>query len=320
MKPFDYAIAENKQGALAALQQGYRILAGGVDIADLQKERIETSERYVSLKHLKELKQIEADGTGITLGARVTLAEIAASPLVQERFPALAHTASTTASSAVRARATLAGNILQRPRCWYFRSDRFPCLKKGGQQCYAWAGENTYHAIFPAGPCRITHPSSLAPLLVAAEAVMMAEDAAGETTFKASDFFLNTDSSVQKENRLKPEQLITRIEIKADVRQSGHEEIKERALYDWPAASCAAVRHPEGWRVVLGHVAPLPWTAKAAESLLGHTEDIDETLAARAADAAVSDAQPMSQNAYRVALTRAAVRRALLRACGKEPT
>jgi len=319
VKPFDYAIAANKAGAWAALKQGYRALAGGVDVADLQKERIETHERYVSLKALDELARIEIKENVLVLGARATLADIAQSPIVRERFPALAHVASTTASPAIRARATLAGNLLQRPRCWYFRSSAFHCLKKGGSQCFAWAGENTYHALFPAGPCRIIHPSSLAPLLVAAKAVIVAENADGKTAFPADSFFLNTDRSTHKENVLADDQLITRIEIAVDTRRSGHEEIKERGAYDWPVASCAAVWHDDGWRVVLGHVAPLPWQAKAAERLLGTTLDVDDEMAARAGDAAVSDAQPMSQNVYRVQLARAAVRRALLRACGKEP-
>lgn len=320
MKPFDYAIAENRAGALAALQQGYRVLAGGIDLADLLKEGVEPHERFVSIDALADLSAIaRTEGGGLRLGARATLADIAAFPDMARLFPALAEAAATTASPEIRARATLAGNLLQRPRCWYFRSADFPCLKKGGSQCYAWAGENAHHAIFPSGACRIVHPSSLAPVLVAAGAEIVTDGPAGEKRYEADAFFTNTDRDVLRENVLPDNELVIAIEIPALPARSAHVELKERQVYDWPLASCAAAWDGSGWRVVLGHVAPLPWRATAAESLLEGHADIDEALAERAAEAAVSDAQPMSQNVFRVRWARAAVRRALLRACGKEP-
>lgn len=320
MKPFDYAIAENRAGALAALQSGYRVLAGGIDLADLLKEGVEPHDRFVSIDALSDLRVIaRTDDGGLRIGARATLAEIAAFPDINRLFPALAEAAASTASPEIRARATLAGNLLQRPRCWYFRSAAFPCLKKGGSQCYAWAGENAHHAIFPGGACRIVHPSSLAPVLVAAEAEIVTDGPAGEKRYASDAFFIHTDRDPQRENVLPDDELVVAIEIPALPARSAHVELKERQVYDWPLASCAAAWNGARWRVVLGHVAPLPWRAAAAEALLEGHADIDEALAEHAADAAVTDAQPMSQNAFRIRWARAAVRRALLRACGKEP-
>lgn len=318
MKPFDYAVAENKAGALAALRKGYRPLAGGVDWTDLLKERVDAPERLVALSKVEALKEIHVGHSHIRLGAMATLADLAAHRALATAFPALVHTAAQTASPAIRAQATLGGNLLQRPRCWYYRSADFPCLKKGGSNCYAWAGDNTYHSIFPAGACRIVHPSSLAPVLVAAKAFFVVETKDGETAYTSDDFFLNTDRSAQKETVLSDDALLTMVRIDTLPHRSACVEIKEKQVFDWPVASCAAVWHEEGWRVVLGHVAPLPWRARRAEQALAATHDISPDLAARVADLAVSDAQPMSGNAHRVKLTRAAVRRALLKACGRE--
>ncbi len=320
MKPFDYAIAENRAGALAALQQGYRVLAGGVDLADLLKEGVEPHDRLVSIDALDDLRAIErTEDGGLRLGALATLAGIAAFPDLPRLFPALAEAASNTASPEVRARATLAGNLLQRPRCWYYRSADFPCLKKGGSQCYAWAGENAPHSIFPSGACRIVHPSSLAPVLVAAGAEIVTDGPDGERRYRAGEFFVNTDRDPINETVLPQNELVVRVDLDELPARSAYIELKERQVYDWPLASCAAAWDGSKWHIVLGHVAPLPWRAVAAEELLQGHADLDEALAERAAEAAVSDAQPMSQNAFRVRWARAAVRRALLKACGKEP-
>lgn len=319
MRSIDYAIAENREGALAALSQGYRPKAAGIDLLDMLKERTETHDRYVSLHRLEELKGIrEADGM-LVIGAMTTLRELAESDLVRTRFAALAASAGQAATPQVRARATVGGNILQRPRCWYFRAREYNCLKKGGSTCYAVEGENQFHAIFGEGPCHITHPSNIAPALVASEAELVLRKPTGqERTVAAEEFFVLPNVDVQRENTIGEDELMTEVRLPKLPEASGYVEFKQKQSFDWPMAACTAVRRAGGWRVVLSHVAPVPWRARAVEEALGGRATVDHDTAAEVARLATKDAQPMSQNAWRLKLAQAAVRRALLIASGKE--
>ncbi len=316
MKAFDYAVARNPAGLAAALKAGYTLQAGGIDLIDLLKTGVEPSDRIVSMAALDEYRQIEVTKDDLRIGALVTLQTLAEDESVRTHAPLVAAVAGSTASAQVRARATLGGNCLQRPRCGYFRSAAFMCLKKGGHQCFAWEGENALHSIFGGGPCRITHPSSLAPVLVALQATFQADNGSEATAYAADDFFRNTDQNLSQEHNLASDQWLTSVHIPLTAQQAGHVEIKPRAHYDWPEASCAAVRTAAGWRIVLGHVAPLPWRARQAEAWLGDRTLQDPAEAREAAALAVADAEPMRDNGYRVRLAQAAVRRALLQAGG----
>ncbi len=317
MKAFDYAVAHNEAGIAAALQKGYHILAGGVDLLDRLKAGIEPAERVVSINALEAYRRVKPIDDGLEVGALVTLQAMAEDEQVRAVVPLLATVAAGTASPQVRARATLGGNLLQRPRCGYYRSAAFHCLKKGGHRCFAWDGENGLHSIFAGGACRITHPSSLAPVVVALRAELRAHDGQDTVRHLAGDFFVNTDEQLLRENVLPAEQWLTSLWFPPGNVLVGHVEIKPRAVYDWPIASCVVAFSDNGWRVVLGHVAPLPWRARAAEELLGTRAEVDDDLAAVAAAAAVADAEPMRDNGYRVRVAQAAVRRALLQACGR---
>lgn len=318
MKAFDYAIADNEEGIHAALAKGYKLKAAGLDLLDMLKERIVREDKFVSILEVDSLKGIREKENGISIGPLVTLHQLANSELIRTRYKALAQSAGEAATPQIRARATVAGNLLQRPRCWYFRSKEYPCLKKGGATCYAHDGENAFHAIMGEGPCRIVHPSSIAPAFVAADAEIVAMNGKEEERYVAGDFFVYPSMNIYHENKLKDDQLVTEIFLPKTPAKSGYVEFKQKQSFDWPLAACTVAYLDGKWRVVMSHVSQIPERSIAAEEVLGTTADIDNALAEKAADAAVANAEPMSDNAFRVKLARAAVRRSLLMACGKE--
>ncbi len=318
MKAFDYAIAKNEKGAVEALSKGYRAKGAGIDLLDMLKERTERGDRFVSLHKVDSLSYIKKEGNGVEIGAMTTLQEIGDSKEIKTAYPALAHAAGEAATPQVRARASVAGNLLQRPRCWYFRAKEYPCLKKGGSTCFAVEGENSYHAIFGGGPCHIIHPSNVAPALVAVDAEIHLQKKDSERVVKAEDFFVTPDKSMYAENTLEDGELLSKIVIPKFPEKSGYIEFREKQSFDWPLASAVAVYMNGKWSVILNHVAPVPWRSLRAEKVLGTNADISEEKAEEAALAAIKDAMPMSDNAYRVRIAKAAVRRAVRQACGKE--
>ena len=176
MKPFEYARPESMPEALALLEQDMgstRVLAGGTDLLTLMKAGIAAPERLVDIKRLHGLsRDIELTPDGMVLGALTPLAAIETHVSIQQHYPLLAEAAAVAATPQLRNMATLGGNLLQRPRCWYFRSPYFHCWLKGGDACPAVDGQNQHHALFGAGPCYAVHPSDLAPALLALEATV----------------------------------------------------------------------------------------------------------------------------------------------------
>lgn len=319
MKTFDYYVARDLDAALAeyAGEKKPHLKAGGIDLVDLMKERIVSPSAVLSIGQAKDLSYIrEADG-GVRIGCLTTLAEIGRSTLLAEKYAALHSAAAHAATPQVRERATVAGNLCQRPRCWYYRSADFNCLKKGGGTCYAVEGENQYHAILGGGPCHIVHPSNTAPALVALGARLVIANGAARRELPIDEFFVLPSKDMGHENVLAPGDVIAEIILPAPPRQSAAIELREKQSFDWPIAMAAAARSAGGWRLVLGAVAPVPWVCRAAGDILGD-KDVDETLAMQAAEAALADAKPMSGNAYKVQVARTAAKRALLKAAGKD--
>lgn len=315
MKAFDYAIASTIPGALKALGKGYRPKGAGLDLLDRLKERTATEEKIVSIAGIAELGGISDDG--LRIGPLATLEQVAEHPVLGAKFPGLADAAGSAATPQVRASATVGGNLCQRPRCWYFRNAEFQCLKRGGNACHAVDGENTYHAIFGGGPCHIVHPSNLGPALVAADAQIDIAKADGtKRTVAAKDFFVSDANFVTTENVLQPGELITAIRFAALPKRSAFVALKEKQSFDWPLAFAVVAEMEDGWRVQLGAVAPTPWRAERAEALLKGKSDITPELAEQAAEAALHGAKPLAQNAFRLRIAKAAVRRALLAAVG----
>jgi xanthine dehydrogenase YagS FAD-binding subunit len=319
MKSFDYLVAEELQPALAELAGGGVMLkAGGVDLLDLMKERVETPDVVLSIDGLADLRYIrEADG-GVHIGCLTTLADIGRSDVLKTKYATLHAAAADAATPQIRERATLGGNICQRPQCWYYRKKEFNCLKKGGPTCFAIEGENRYHAIFGGGPSYIVHPSNAAPALVALDAELVVRAAEGEPRrIKAADFFVLPDKALLKENVLEPGQIITEIVLPQAPAASATIELREKQSFDWPLVMACVARMGKTWRVCLGAVAPVPWLSQPAMDVLGD-RDITPELAAQAGDAAAANADPMTENEYKVQLVKVAVKRALLAAAGLE--
>lgn len=322
MKPFQYVDASNVGHAAELGKARGRLKAGGIDLVDLLKTRVETPEVVVNLLRLSDLKGIRAEADGLRIGALATLAEIASHDGVRKRFAALAQACENAATPQVRNVATIAGNLCQRPRCWYFRSADFRCLKKGGASCFAHSGDNRYHAIFETHPCPIVHPSNAAPALLALGAVVRTRGEAGVRELTIDKFFVRPSENIASETALHAGEVITDIFLPGQARPSAYREIRQKESFDYALASCAVAGRFEGTavreiRVVLGAVAPVPRIVDAVAALL-RGKSLTRELAAEAGALAVKDATPLSQNAYKVQMARVAVTRALLAAAGLE--
>jgi xanthine dehydrogenase YagS FAD-binding subunit len=316
---FAYVRPGSKQEALDHLgSEGTHLHAGGTDLLGCLRDEVFTADKVVSISGLDELEGIArtTDG-GLRIGALTTISDIAASDEVARSFPGLAQAARDVASPQLRNQGTLGGNLCQRPRCWYFRGE-FHCAKKAGDTCYAIEGENRYHAIFGGDPCYIVHPSDTAPMLVALGASVKIAGPGGERAVALEDFFVLPDEELYKENVLQPDEMVTEIIVPppASGLVSSYRKVRERGSWDFALASVALAlrlsgKRVEEARVVLGGVAPKPWRSPAAEATLVGKQ-LDATTARTAAEAAVADAQPLAQNAYKVLLVKGIVEESLL--------
>ena len=320
MNSFELARATSIAQAreLVAEKQGSVLKAGGIDLLDHLKERLVEPPRIVDLKSVPGLDRITTDADGsLRIGPLVTLAKVASHADVRRTHPALARACGEAASPQIRNVATIGGNVLQRPRCWYYRLESYKCLKKGGDVCYAVGGENRYHVIFGGGPSYAPHPSNAAVALVAYGASFVLEGDKGPRTVAAGDFFTLPTKDPQRENQLQPGEVLTEIRVPAAAGwKSSYEEIQERADFDWPLVSIVAAVKSEGGtvreaRVVLGAVAPIPWrSTRAEQALVGKA--LDAAGVAAAASAAIVGAAPLSDNGYKVGLLQVLLKRTLL--------
>ncbi len=303
--------------------EGAIVKANGIDLLDLLKEGLLKPSKIVSLSEVHGLDEVaeEKDG-GLKIGPMVTLAALFENELVQQRYPALADALGGAASPQIRTVASLGGNLLQRPRCWYFRSQAFRCLRKGGGHCFAITGENQYHAIFNNMPCAIVHPSTAATVLVALGATIELTGPDGTARrILLEDFFVLPDRDVQRENDLKPQEILTAIrlpKLSAGLRMA-HIKQGEKDSFDWPIADVAVALDLDAGgtcrraAIVLGAAAPVPHRAIAAEAALVGKR-IDENAAAEAGRAALEGATPLSKNGYKLPLFETVVRRAIIKA------
>jgi len=291
--------------------------AGGVDLLDRMKEGLDAPERVVSIAGLKGLDQI-AIGSPTRIGALATLAHIADHPELKKHYPALADAAGGAATPQIRNMATLGGNIAQRPRCWYYRSGDFDCRKKGGADCYALDGENRFHAIFDTDLiCVCVHPSATATALVAYDASVEIVSPKGKRTIKLEKLFSKPVNDPTRENHLQPGEIIEAVLLPAPAAgaRSAYKKFKEKESFDWPLVESGVALDLSGGairnaRVVLGHVAQVPWRATEAEAILNGQKPTPE-LVTRAAAAAVAGAKPLAKNAYKVRLARVILERTL---------
>ncbi len=324
MHAFEYLMPTSFDAALRVVESApageVLVKAGGIDVLDRLKERLETPRRVLSLRQVRDLPagiEPQPSGQGLTIGALATLAQIAGSAEIRARYPALSEAAADAATPQVRNVATLAGNLCQKPRCWYYRSADFHCLKKGGSTCYAVAGDNRYHAIMSAGACHIVHPSNLALALMAHGAslrlVRMQDGKPLERTLPIDEFYRVPANPQDDEHVLQPGELLREVLLPAagSGPRSTYLAIKEKQSFDWPLVACAAnVNDRANPRVVLGAVAPIPWRLKAVEQALAGNE-LSEALLAKIRPQVNVGAHPMSRNGYKLQLTLVAVERGL---------
>jgi len=317
MHNFELAKAHTTEQArdLLAEKPQSVLKAGGIDVIDRLKQHLIAPDRLVDLKSISGLDEIDVDRDGtLKVGALVTLAKVAGHDELKKSFPALALACGEAASPQIRNVATIGGNVLQRPRCWYYRLESYKCVKKGGDTCFAIAGMNRYNVIFGGGPAYPPHPSSAAVALVAYGASFVLEGPEGTRTVPAGEFFALPTVDPERENTLKDGEILTEIRVpSSEGGKSAYAEVRERAGFDWPVVSAAVAVEAEGGsvksaRIVLGQVATIPWRAtKAEEALVG--QSLGEASAEAAGQAAVDGAEPMTNNGYKVDLVTALVRR-----------
>jgi xanthine dehydrogenase YagS FAD-binding subunit len=311
---FQWQDARTVQDAIAELDGQSMVKAGGIDVMDRLKEGLDSPAKLVNIRTIPGLDRIVEDATGLHIGPMVTLDRLAKDKSVRTSYTALADAAGHAATPHIRNVATVGGNILQRPRCWYFRSDQFHCLRKGGNKCFAQDGENDYHAIFDNQLCAIVHPSAVAIALVALGGTLELTGKRGSREVGIEQFFVRPEEDVHREHRLAADELLTGITVPkpATGSRSAYMKLGEKESFDWPLAEVAVVLGAKPV-VVLGAAAPIPWRAAAAERLLAAGPVSDETARA-AAKAALQGATPLSNNGYKLPMFEAVIRRTILAA------
>lgn len=319
MNRFEFARATSVAEALdlVAEKPGSVLKAGGIDLLDHLKEHLNEPPRLVDLKTIPGMNAIsvEADGS-IRIGPLVTLAQVAAHPGIRATHTALAQACGEAASPQIRNVATIGGNLLQRPRCWYYRLASYRCLKKGGDICFAIGGENRYHTIFGDGACNAPHPSNAAMGLTALGASLVFQSSRGTRTLPAEQFFTIPGEDPRRENAREPDEILTAIRLPATPGvRSTYASVREKAAFDWSLVSTAAALRVEGGlvreaRIILGAVATVPLGSAAAEqALVGRR--LDDATAEAVANTAVAGAQPLSENGYKAELLKTLLRRTL---------
>jgi xanthine dehydrogenase YagS FAD-binding subunit len=298
--------------------------AGGIDLLDLMKENLLRPRRLVNLREVPGLDAIVEFDAGLRIGSLVTLEQIASHKLLRQRYTALADAAGSSASPQIRHVATLGGNLLQRPRCWYFRSAAHVCARKGGDPCFAFVGENQYHAVFGQYGCAIVHPSTAATALMAFAAQVELANAQGALrSVPLAKFLIGPDADITRENTLRAGEVLTAVVLPPmpDGARSVFLKQAEKPSFDWSIADVAVVleRAADGRcqraSVVLGAAAPIPWRATKAEAALTG-QMIDVTVARVAGQASIAGAAPLHHNAYKLPIFTTLVRRAVLQAAG----
>ncbi len=330
MNPFAYVSPTSIDEALTLLPSGgwrgqedggSRPLAGGTDLITLLKSGLATPDRLVDVKRLEGLPAgIAADGAGgVTLGALTTLTGIERSSLLEARYSALPQAAAVAATPQLRNMATVGGNLLQRPRCWYFRNPHLDCWLKGGDGCPAAeaGGQNQLHALFDTGPCHAVHPSDLATALHALDAAVRLRGPGGARTLPIEDFFAPPEDERRTETVVRADELLLDVRLPAppEGTRSTYLKAMDRKIWAFALVGVAAVLRLDGRRIVharisLGGVATVPWRARAAERLLLGA-DAGGALFERAAEASLEGAAPLAHNAYKLPIARALVGRAL---------
>ena len=334
MKDFAFARATGIDEAVGALAQPETsVLAGGTELLNWMRLGIAEPDQVVDIGRIEELRGIDRVGDEVVVGARATLNEIGAHPLTTRFAGALASACRQAASVALRNRATLGGNVLQRTRCPYFRAESpvpWPCNKREpGSGCASLAGRHERQAVFGwTQDCVAVHPSDPAVGLAALDAQIDVVGPDGSRSIAATEFLLTQAEAAERgdglrENQLAAGELIVRYRLPVrENESSAYVKIRERASYEYAIVSAAAsIELGDGGivraRIALGSVAQRPWRLPSAEgALVG--QPLTKEAVLPIVDAALADANPLPQNAFKVVMARNAAVRALLVAGGTQ--
>lgn len=343
MNRFEFARPTSVNDAVALLSEKpdeVAPLAGGTDLLSLMKDFVVEPKRLVSLMGIDELRGTAPVVTGMgsakkfpafQIGSTTTIDDLLGNEPPPETHPSPARSFSNTAtlktkwpalwqaaagirSPQLRAMGTVGGELLQRPRCWYFRRGHGLLAERDGNSLPA-NGDNRYHAILGnTGPAKFVHPSSLAPALIACDADATIAGPKQNRQVPLKDLF-RIPKSGERETTLAPNEILVAITLPNPPSHSATYEVRPRQGLDWPLVTASVALDLDGKTIksatiVLGHVAPIPWVCDdAAKLLVGKT--LDDKLAHAVGAAAVAGATPLSKNAYKVDLAQVAVRRAL---------
>jgi xanthine dehydrogenase YagS FAD-binding subunit len=324
MKPFAIADCTTVEAALKELSRGGTVKAGGVDLLDRMKNGTDTPERLVNIRNITELHGIRHSGIGVTLGALTTLAEIAVDVELQRRYTVLSDACGHAATPHLRNMATLGGNLLQELQCWYFRSRDFQCLRKGKEFCFAFGGMNQYHAIMDYETCPAVAPSSAAVALLALDATIELESAArGKRSVAIRDFYVVPQANPTRFHVLAADELLTAVHIPAPAvgTRSAYQKYGEKESHDWAMADAGVVLQMVGnvchrAVVAMGAASPVVRRSSEAETVL-IGKPITRDTARAAGLAAMTGANPLSMNGYKLQLFPIAIYRTILLAAGQ---
>ncbi len=322
MPAFELFQPTSIDAALSLLERHRRsswVLAGGLDTFDWLKDRNKRPSVVIDLSGVEALRGIKplADG-GLEIGATTTLTEIANHPVVREKFKLLADAAGLVASPQIRNQGTLGGNISQDTRCWYYRSG-WTCYRAGGNICYADTPTaiNREHALFDANRCVAVNPSDTAPALVALDAQMVIRNSDGERVLSAEEFFIGPSIDITRMTVMEPGDLLTSIRVPATWAGAKFyfEKVRDRQVWDFPLVNVASALKVSGGniqqaRIVVNAVAAHPMRLHAVEDAVAGKAQTEDT-AQMAGEMAVSGAQPLAHNGYKIPLMRNLVKRAL---------
>jgi xanthine dehydrogenase YagS FAD-binding subunit len=331
MKNFDYVRPKTvREATSAAAEPGAAYLAAGTNLLDLMKGGVTKPDRLVDITHLPGLDRIEdlADGS-VRVGALVRNADLAHDRNFVRRFPAVAEALLSGASAQLRNAATVGGNLLQRTRCAYFYDPASACNKRNpGAGCDALGGDNRLHAILGwSESCIATHPSDFCVALVALDAVVEIEGKTERREIPLEAFHRLPGDRPDRETVLEPGEMIVAVRLPAEAAgfaaHARYLKVRDRTSYAFAIVSAAAALRIEAnviaqARVAMGGVALKPWRAREVEQILVGAR-ADTGLFARAAMAALADARPSGDNAFKIELARRVVARALALAAAGTP-
>jgi len=315
---FQPASTDDALGLLNQYGSEAWVLAGGLDTWDWLKDRVKRPSVVVDLGNIPALREIQASGAGLEIGAMTPLSEVVGHSVVREQYQLLADAAAVVASPQIRNQGTLGGNVTQDTRCWYYR-DGWNCYRAGGNICYADTptAMNREHCVLGASRCVAVNPSDTAPALIALDAQLVVRNGSGERVVDAAEFFVGPEVDIERMTVLEPGDLLTAVRIPSTWAGARFyfEKSRDRQVWDFALGSVATAAKVNGGviediRVVVNGMAPTPVRLTAVEDAVRGQQVTDQT-AEQAGQIAVRGVKPLAHNTYKVSLLKNLVTRSI---------